>query len=71
MRASSLSNRYFDKTHYAFTYGYHALGGLDWQLKEKFSIVFDLRYNLLLNPVMEEINMSGVVSSVGVKLKLK
>jgi len=64
-------NRYFDKTHYAFTYGYHALGGLDWQLKEKFSIVFDLRYNLVLNPVMEEINMSGVVSSVGVKLKLK
>jgi outer membrane protein W len=64
-------NQDFDKTHFAFTYGYHALACLDWQLKEQFSIVFDLRYNLLLNPVMEEINMSGVVSSVGVKLKLK
>lgn len=63
-------NQDFDKTHYAFTYGYHVLGSLDWQMKDRLSIIFDLRYNLLLNPVMEEINTSGVVSSVGVKFKL-
>ena len=63
-------NKYFDKTHYAFTYGYHGIGGIYYRLNNKLSLQLDLRYNLLLNPVMDEINISGMVSSVGLAVLL-
>ena len=58
------------ETHYSITYGYHAIGGLYFRIKEKVTLNFDLRYNLLLNPAMEEINVSGIISTVGIIIPL-
>ncbi|MBN3036737.1 MAG: outer membrane beta-barrel protein [Bacteroidales bacterium] len=58
----------FDKTHYAFTYGYHAAMGVKYELKTGISLLFDMRYNLLIPPVMEEIDISGMVITTGVSL---
>lgn len=63
-------NKSLEKTHYSVTYGYHAIGGLYFRIKEKVTLNFDLRYNLLLNPAMEEINISGIISAVGIIIPL-
>lgn len=63
-------NKSFDKTHYSATYGYHAIGGIRHQLKDDIFLQFDMRYNMLINSVMEEINMSGMILSAGVKLQI-
>jgi outer membrane protein W len=63
-------NRYFDKTHYAFTYGYHIQGGISRRISNILSLQFDMRYNLLITPVMEEINISGVTTTIGFLLNL-
>jgi hypothetical protein len=64
-------NSTLDDTHYAFTYGYHAGAGVDIKLKERLSLNIDVRYNLLVNPAMEDINVSGVISAVGVAFWLR
>lgn len=64
-------NRYFTKTHYAFTYGYHIQAGLVRKIKTRVSLQFDMRYNLLITPAMEEINVSGVVTTLGLLFVLK
>jgi hypothetical protein len=63
-------NKDFSKTIYSFTYGYHATGGVHIRLKKGLIITADLTYNLLLPPVMEELNVSGVIAAFGVKLPL-
>ena len=63
-------NKAFNKTHYSVTYGYHAIGGINYKLKNGLFLQFDMRYNLLLNPVMEEVNMSGIVLTAGVKFNI-
>lgn len=63
-------NKAFDKTHYSVTYGYHGIGGINYKLKNGLFLQFDMRYNLLLNPVMEEVNMSGMVLTAGIKFNI-
>lgn len=63
-------NKSLEKAHYSVTYGYHAVGGLYFKIKEKVTLNFDLRYNFLLNPAMEEINISGIISTVGIIIPL-
>ncbi|MBM3435386.1 MAG: hypothetical protein FJY07_04105 [Bacteroidetes bacterium] len=63
-------NRYFDKIHYAFTYGYHIQGGISRRLSNAMSVQSDMRYNLMITPVMEEINISGITICVGLSLNL-
>jgi outer membrane protein W len=64
------NNKSLEKTHYSITYGYHAIGGLYFGIKEKVTLNFDMRYNLLLNPAMEEIDISGIISTVGIIIHL-
>lgn len=64
-------NRDFDKTHYSLAYGYNATGRLNVTLKENFYLSFDMTYNLLLPPVLEEINLSGVILTVGLNFLAK
>ncbi len=64
-------NTTLDDTHYAFTYGYHAGGGVDIRLKEKLYLNIDVRYNLLVNPAMEDINVSGVITAAGLSFILE
>ena len=68
--AKADQNKSFDKTHYSATYGYHAIGGIKYILKDDLFLLFDMRYNLLLNPVMEEVNMSGMILTAGIKFKI-
>jgi hypothetical protein len=65
------NNKSLDKTHYSFTYGYHFTGGLNYKLKNNLFLTFDMRYNILVNPAMEDVNMSGMVLSAGLKFMLK
>jgi hypothetical protein len=63
-------NTDFDKTFLALTYGYHFTGGLKINLKKDLFLTIDLSYNLLLPPDSEEINISGVMTMVGLGIPL-
>ena len=58
-------NRDFDKTHYSLAYGYHATGRLNVPLKRDLLLILEMSYNLLLPPVTEEVNLSGVILTAG------
>ena len=58
-------NRGFDKTHYSLAYGYHATGRLNVPLKGDLLLTLEMTYNLLIPPVMEEVNLSGVILTIG------
>jgi hypothetical protein len=60
----------FDKTFLALSYGYRATGGLRFNLKNKLFLTFDLSYNLVLPPDSEEINISGVMTMVGLAIPI-
>jgi hypothetical protein len=64
-------NKDYDKTHYAFGYGFHATGRLNLESEKGRLYVFDLTYNLMMPPFTEEVNVSGVVLTVGMSLSKK
>jgi hypothetical protein len=64
-------NRDFDKTHYSLAYGYHATGRLNVPLKGDLLLTLEMTYNLLIPPVMEEVNLSGVILTVGLNFPVK
>jgi hypothetical protein len=66
--AKSDKNLSLEHAHHSFTYGYHVCGGLALKLNDKVSLSFDIRYNLLVPPAMEELNISGVITTVGVAI---
>jgi hypothetical protein len=43
---------------------------MDFKLNEKLSLSFDIRYNLLMPPSLEELNISGVMTTVGIVILL-
>ncbi len=61
-------NQTLKTVHYSFTYGYHAIGCLHIDLKRKTVLTFDMRYNFLITPAMEELNPSGIISTVGIRI---
>lgn len=63
-------NTDFDKTFLALVYGYHFNSGLRILLKENLSLTIDFAYNLLLPPDSEEINISGVMTMVGIAIPI-
>lgn len=63
-------NKDFVKTHYSFLYGYHATGGLRFQQKNNIIFTLDLTYNLLILPIMEDVNMNGVIFTIGVRIPI-
>jgi len=60
-------NRDFDKTHYSLAYGYHATGRLNIPVKGDLLLILEMTYNLLIPPRLEEVNLSGVILTVGLK----
>jgi hypothetical protein len=56
------------KTYLALTYGYRATGGLRVSLKKGLRLTIDLSYNLVLPPESEEINISGVMTMIGIEM---
>jgi outer membrane protein W len=63
-------NTDFSRTFLALTYGYHATGGLRIFLKKNLFLTIDLSYNLLLPPDSEEINISGLMTMVGLGIPI-
>jgi hypothetical protein len=61
-------NSSLEKTHYSMTYGYHATGGLHFLLKQKVTLTLELTYNLLFPPVPEELDIAGLITTVGILL---
>jgi len=53
--------------HQSFTYGYHFKGELNYRLP-KLTLFFEIRYNYLLPPAMEEIKLSGIMPMIGLKI---
>lgn len=47
------------------TYGYHLIGGLKYPFSSSVSLVFDMRYCLIMTDFKEEMNLSGVQTTVG------
>lgn len=64
-------NKDYDKTHYAFGYGFHATGRLNFLSEKGRWYIFDLTYNLMMPPFTEEVNLSGVVLSAAISLTKK
>ncbi|MFH0894480.1 MAG: hypothetical protein V2A54_08590 [Bacteroidota bacterium] len=64
-------NVFMEKTIYAFTYGFNAGSGIRILCKNNNLISFTLSYNLLIPPVMEKINPSGVMIMLGYHFKNK
>jgi hypothetical protein len=63
-------NADLEKTFLALSYGYRATGGLRIGLKKDLFLTIGLSYNLVLPPDSEEINISGVMTMVGVEIPL-
>ena len=63
-------NQTMEIVHYSLTYGYHAIGGFYIDLKKKAALTFEFRYNFLITPAMEELNPSGVISTVGIRIPM-
>jgi hypothetical protein len=64
-------NKDYDKSHNSLAYGYHATGRLNVSLKEDRLLTLDMTYNLMIPPVKEEVNISGVILTVGLKFPAK
>jgi hypothetical protein len=64
-------NKDFEKTHYSLAYGFHATGRLNFPLKGDLLLTLDMTYNLLIPPVIEEANLSGVILTVGLNFSAK
>jgi hypothetical protein len=60
-------NKEYDKILYSVTYGFHATGRLNISLKKERLLTLEMTYNLLIPPVTEEVNLSGVILTVGLR----
>jgi hypothetical protein len=61
-------NSSLDKTHYSHTYGYHAKGGLHFNVNQNLMLTLELTYNLMMPPAPEELDIAGLITTVGVLL---
>jgi outer membrane protein W len=64
-------NRDFQKTHYSLTYGYQASAGLKIKVKNHLVLILNLGYNLMMVPVPEELNISGVSVTFGIRVPVR
>jgi hypothetical protein len=64
-------NKDFDKTHYSLAYGFNATGRLNIPLKGDLLLILEMTYNLMIPPVMEEVNLSGVILTAGLNFPAK
>jgi hypothetical protein len=59
-------NKDFDKTHYSATYGYHATGEIRISMSPELLLKFALTYNGLMPSVPEEVDLRGMIVTMGV-----
>ncbi|KAA3614889.1 MAG: hypothetical protein D8M58_10565 [Calditrichaeota bacterium] len=59
-------NEFFPKRHHAYTYGYHLFSGLEYKISDRVKSKFEMRYNVLIPPTLEDINSSGFDILIGV-----
>jgi len=64
-------NKNFDKTHYSLAYGYHATGSLNIPMKGDLILTLEMTYNMLIPPVSEEIDISGIILTIGLNFPVK
>lgn len=60
-----------DKTNYTMTYGFIALGRLNILLKKDLVLMIEGGYNFLMPAVNEEIDISGVIGTIGLRVPLR
>jgi hypothetical protein len=60
-------NESLSGAHQSFTYGYHLSGILNYRIKKSI-LFFEIRYNYLMPPAMEEIRMSGIMPMIGIRI---
>jgi hypothetical protein len=61
-------NKYYEKTHYAFGYGFNLTGRLKIVLKNGRFFLLDMTYNLMAPSFNEEVNLSGVMLTAGIPI---
>lgn len=64
-------NPVFNQPHFSATYGYHMLAGIKVPVKERVKFFGKLKYNILIPPYLEDLNTSGIISTIGFKFMLK
>ena len=63
-------NPSFEKPHFSGTYGYHIVGGISISINKKVMLTFEIKYNNLIPPSIENLNVSGIMSTIGIKVPL-
>jgi hypothetical protein len=64
-------NSDLNKTHYSLAYGYIVSGRLNISLKKDLILIIECGYNFLMPQINEELDISGVITSVGLKIPFK
>ncbi len=63
-------NEWLTEAHNTITYGYIINAGLDIPLNGRLTISIDFKYEFLIPSAVEALNVSGILSSVGIKIPL-
>ncbi len=63
-------NEWLTDPHNTITYGYIINAGLDIPLKGRLTLTADLKYKFLVPSAVEALNVSGILSSVGIKIPI-
>lgn len=59
-------NEQLSDSHQSFSYGYHISGVLNYRLN-KCIMFFEIRYNYMMPPAMDEIRLSGMMPMIGIR----
>ncbi len=59
-------NDWFKQPHYGLTYGYVALGGIQIPVNNFLHVILEIDYHIHIPVSMEELNASGIQTTVGV-----
>jgi len=63
-------NPWFERPYYSATYGYIINTGLEFPLKNRLSFILDIKYKILIPPSIEDLNVSGISSTIGLKIPI-
>lgn len=71
MMGKADQNKSFNKTYVSLSYGYHVIGGFAYRINESTCFTFDLTYNFLHTPSLEDVNLKGVIVAAGICYKIR
>lgn len=61
---------FIDKLYETWSYGYHFKIGLNWKVNKGFCLVGEIRYNRSMTHFFKENNISGIITSIGIKIPI-